>query len=190
MICVFGDIDGAHATNRLACKLRVEVGRPEPRGRLDLAKCEDTRRVRALIDTGAMTSGIGSGLARELGIVTHGTESVIGIEGNELPYPVASVFLRFPVEGGRSISDAFDLLVLPGDEQIVLGMDVLRLGRLTIDGPSGVWAWTLLESSLDRLPTRAAELEAERIREALATIKREETCDLRRRGGVKQDPNT
>lgn len=119
------------------------------------------RRVSALVDTGATVSGIRRDLAESLELpvvdrtvvgLAHGTvetERVIA----QIMRPATGLTGDGGIPDRGSSQGTFRtvtlLTVIEGDDDFLLGMDLLEGGRLVIDLPRGRWEWKLTTSPIE-----------------------------------------
>ena len=97
----------------------------------------------SLIDTGASTCGVSERLARKLGLPKGKAIIVEGASG-----ATESWMVRLKVDlhllSGEFAETSIDACVFAGDKaDLVIGMSELLKGNFELDGPRGVWSWTV-----------------------------------------------
>lgn len=115
----------------LQLESEVEIFNPDKRGGVNI------KRVTALWDTGATHTSMSMEIAEELGLpFGEDTKTEMGVSVAVTRY--CRFCLRFPGEGIIMVPDG---VAVPGSRrQLVIGMDIMRLGVVTMhpDGQGGV----------------------------------------------------
>ncbi len=109
--------------------------------------------VRALIDTGCTTTAIRADIAARLGLPTVGFATVhTGSSGRKRGVPCSVVLAEIQLEDqqGRELRLQHEFLTLDMAVELLLGMDVLHGGALSVDLVDGVWEWTRFGGADDR----------------------------------------
>lgn len=128
-----------------ARSVTVDFGEPANRLRsdVDVRGCFDgarSIRVRdAVWDTGSMASAIDSGLARELGLPMIDASAIATLGGL---VETSQYFVEIGLAEGMTVGptrvNAVDMSSRPDGMRMLIGMDVISKGRLTVDSASGV----------------------------------------------------
>ena len=79
---------------------------------------------RALIDTGAVDSGISAGVARKMGIVSRVTREKQTASHQSVPMFVHDVLIDVPLVDSFRVPDAYEFPGLKGID-VIIGMDII-----------------------------------------------------------------
>lgn len=128
------------------CALTLEIAKP---GLMPLAGAPlpgllaPPRRITAIIDTGCTNSAIRYDLAAELGLPVIGRREVSTASSGSEPIDCATVAADVVMTDPNDLqAHVFsELIVQDMEDDMLLGMDLLGGGVLTVDLVSGFWDW-------------------------------------------------
>jgi hypothetical protein len=125
------------------CVLQVEVAKPAVGWSTTGGRSVAPRTLGAIIDTGCTTTAIRADVAAELGLPPIGIVEVRTASSGDGSIPsqtvLASLCLRDP--RGRELNVQCELVVQSMYDEMLLGMDRLAGGVLTVDLVQGLWDW-------------------------------------------------
>lgn len=125
------------------CWLAVELAAPRGRDEPNDDTQRRTRRVHALIDTGATMSSIRLDVAEDLGLVSTESCDMASLEAVSVR-KLAPACMRVMAEPQRTWmrQRTFTLhaRVYDGTPEMLLGMDEILRGELVVDGLTGTWS--------------------------------------------------
>lgn len=102
-------------------------------------------QVEALVDTGCTNTSIRADVAQAVGLPVIGKAQVSTASSNQstVTCDVVMGVLSIPRSDKGTVSRPIPLTIAPMAEPMLLGMDALRGGVLTVDLVNGVWDWKL-----------------------------------------------
>jgi hypothetical protein len=125
------------------CVHELTVARPAVLPLLGSGAGQPARTLRAVVDTGCTSTAIRADLAAELGLPPVGIIDVntSSSGGESIPCQTVMADLRLADATGSEILVRHALIVMDMSDELLLGMDLLGGGVLTIDLVDGVWDW-------------------------------------------------
>jgi len=127
------------------CCLEFEVAAAPQLGRSTSPDEIHWYRLRAVISTTFDLLTISPAAATRMRLIASGEVLTDSAQRPEYPASKAPVAVRFSDGSGSELTSPFwaTILTIPADVDAIIGVDQLRLGRLTIDGWNGSWRWAL-----------------------------------------------